>query len=110
MTLRSRTLATVLAAAVALPLALPAASLAAEQCQAQVDAALQKHAISPSDVKSMKVTARSRGGKAANNFRLDAWVRLNSCSGYVMVNMTRGCLVQQSYTTGDCKIEGLPSY
>jgi hypothetical protein len=110
MTLRSKSLATVLAVAVALPLSLPAASAAAAECQPQIDKTLQSHAIAQDDIKSIVVMRRSRGGMSASNYRIDAWVRLKTCSGYVMVSMTRHCVVQQTYTTGDCKIDGLPSH
>ncbi|NIA69650.1 hypothetical protein HBA54_13695 [Pelagibius litoralis] len=39
-----------------------------------------------------------------------AWVRLNSCSGFLVIDMTRSCFVRQSYTRGDCSVEGVTRY
>lgn len=39
-----------------------------------------------------------------------AWVRLKSCSGYLVIDMTRSCFVRQSYTRGNCTVEGVTRY
>lgn len=93
-----------------LPLTTANNAAAAGRCEAQVNQSLASMSIPQSDVKSMKVKSRSRGGKSPTNSALDAWVRLNSCSGYVMVAMTRHCVIQQSYTTGDCRVDKLSNY
>ena len=110
MTSRLKPLAAAGLASAVLSLAFPLQSSAAGPCQAQVDSALRQHGVSADDVETMKVVKRSRGAKSASNFVVDAWVDLKSCNGKVMVNMTRSCHVQQVYTTGDCKIGGMPSY
>lgn len=107
---RLKALATAGLASLVLSLTFPLQSSAAEQCQAQIDSALQQHGVAADDVESMKVVKQSRGARSPSNYALDAWIRLKSCDGYVMVNMTRSCHVQQVYTTGDCKIDGMPSY
>ncbi len=83
---------------------------ATAQCEAQIDKALLELSVPQGDVKSVKIAKRSGGAKSGSNYKLDAWIRLNSCSGYLMINMTRHCVVQQSYTTGDCSVAGLPNY
>ncbi|NIA69652.1 hypothetical protein HBA54_13705 [Pelagibius litoralis] len=83
---------------------------AALRCEAQINEALANMSIPQSDVKSIKVARQGKGAKSATNYSWDAWVRLNSCNGYVMVHMTRTCHVQQVYTTGDCKVDGMPRY
>lgn len=89
--------------------AVPAAS--AYQCEEQVAKVLQEQGISQNDVRSVNVERRSGGAKSAGIYSLDAWVRLNSCShGALVVNMTKYCMVQQSYTTGDCRVGDLPNY
>ncbi|WP_420349002.1 hypothetical protein [Pelagibius sp.] len=82
----------------------------AVRCEAQINAALEKMSVPQSDVKSVKVTRRSKGAKSASNYTYDAWVRLNSCSGYFMVQMTRYCYVMDSYTSGDCDFSGMTNY
>lgn len=39
-----------------------------------------------------------------------AWVRLKSCTGWLIIDMTRSCFVRQSYTRGDCSLEGVTRY
>ena len=84
------------------------AALAA--CEDRVNRELQDMSVSPDDVKSVEVMRRGAGGKASNNYTLDAWIRLHSCSGYLMIHMTRHCTVQDIYTTGDCRIQGTSNY
>ncbi|WP_193371469.1 hypothetical protein [Pelagibius marinus] len=115
MTLRLPRPATALAAALALSLTLPVALTAgaagAATCQAQIDRTLRDLAVPQSEVKSVKVVKRSGGARSASNYRLDAWVELSSCSdGHLVINMTRHCLVQKSYTTGSCSLPGLSAY
>lgn len=99
------------AAAVVFFLAFNASGAAAYQCEPQVDRTLQQRGISQNDVDSVKVVRRSAGARPSNNYRLDAWVRLKSCSnGALVVHMTRYCMVQDSYTTGDCRVGDMPSY
>ena len=43
-------------------------------------------------------------------FGVDAWVRLNSCSGYLVLNLSRNCFLRQAYTRGDCAFQGLSNY
>lgn len=111
MTTRSLMLPAVLAAVLVPPLGLAASPAAAAPCETQVNQALQDLAVPRSDVKSVKVVKRSAGAKSASNYRLDAWVELASCSsGHLVIDMTRYCLVQDSYTTGNCQVGNLPRY
>ncbi len=83
---------------------------AAAQCETQIDQALLESSVPKDDVKSVKVMKQGKGGMSASNYKLDAWIRLKSCSGYLMVSMTRHCVVQQIYTTGDCSVSGPPNH
>jgi hypothetical protein len=107
---RLKAFAAVALASLVLSAAFPLQSSAAGQCQPQIDAALQQHGVATDEIESMKVVKQSRGAKSANNFALDAWIRLKGCTGYLMVNMTRSCHVQQVYTSGDCELDSMPSY
>ncbi|MEO3429163.1 hypothetical protein AAFN88_09925 [Pelagibius sp. CAU 1746] len=106
--------AAALAVALALPLAVSTIvtagpATAAALCQPQIDRTLQDLSVPQSEVKSVKVVRRSGGARSASNYRLDAWIGLESCSsGHLVIDMTRNCVVQQSYTTGDCSLPGLP--
>ena len=88
-----------------------AGSALAFQCEQQVNKVLQEHNINQSDVKSVKVARRTGGAKSAGIYGLDAWVRLNSCSnGALVVGMTKYCMPQNVYTTGDCSVTNMPKY
>ncbi len=82
----------------------------AARCEAQINTALERMSVPQSDVKSVRVMRRSKGAKSGSNYTYDAWVRLNSCSGYFMVQMTKSCMVMDSYTTGDCDFSGMTNY
>lgn len=43
-------------------------------------------------------------------FGVDAWVRLRSCSGWLVINMTPACYIRQTYTRGDCRVTGVPAF
>jgi len=111
MPIRSKLQAAILAAAVSTSFAVGVPAASAYQCEQQVTQVLQERGISPGDVKSVNIERRTGGAKSSGIYSLDAWVRLNSCSnGALVINMTKYCMVQQSYTTGDCKVGNLPSY
>jgi hypothetical protein len=100
------------AAATAVAVLLAAGTAAAAyECEQQVEQALRDAGVQQSDVTSVKVVRRSFGQNPASNYALDAWVRLGSCSGgALVVNMTRYCMVKQTYTTGNCSVPGVPRY
>jgi hypothetical protein len=111
MPIRSKLQAAILAATVSFSLAVGVPAASAYQCEQQVTQVLQERGISQNDVKSVNVERRSGGARSSGIYSLDAWVRLNSCSnGALIVNMTKYCMVQQSYTTGDCKVGNMPRY
>lgn len=111
MPFRSVALAALLAASFSLTLVLDPSGARAYDCEEQVKQALTEHGIGQDEVQSVEVVRRSGGAKSASIYSLDAWVRLNSCSnGALVVNMTKYCMVQNVYTTGDCRIERMPAY
>ncbi len=90
----------------AILLTLPASGYAFT-CEAEIKDALEDLSVPEEDIKSIKVSRGGGGGQSAGNVRYDAWVRLNSCEGYLMLSLTRGCFVQQSYNRGDCAVPGV---
>ncbi|MGF1628419.1 MAG: hypothetical protein ACFCUT_03015 [Kiloniellaceae bacterium] len=109
MPIRSARLAPGLAAALLLSVAAmnPAA---AAPCDEQIAETLRELSVPQEDVKSIDLVRRGKGGKSSSNYTQEAFVKLNSCSGNVVIDMTRYCMVQQTYTTGDCSIGGMPNY
>lgn len=108
---RSIALAALVAASFSLILVLGGAGARAYTCEDQVKQALTETGVGQDKVQSVKVVRRPGGARSPKIFSLDAWVRLNSCSkGALVVNMTKYCMVQDVYTTGDCRVEQVPAY
>ncbi|GAB4395099.1 MAG: hypothetical protein Tsb0032_26350 [Kiloniellaceae bacterium] len=102
--------AAVLLAAGLLPSALEAAD--STRCADVVDRHLAELPLTEGDVKSVRIIERTNIADdfGPEIFGVDAWVRLNSCSGWLVINMTAKCYIRQSYTRGDCRVEGLSNY
>ena len=103
-------LAGVALAAVLLSAPLQAAD--STRCAGKVNAHLASLPLSPDDVQSIRIIERVNiaDDYGPDILGVDAWVRLNSCSGYVVVSMTKYCMVQSVYTTGDCSVADMPRY
>ena len=83
-----------------------------ERCARQARNHLSELRIAPEKVHSMRLIAQipvnDKGG--ADTEDIEAWVRLKSCKGWLIISMSAACYVRQSYTRGDCSVEGLPNY
>ena len=111
MSIRSLLSAAALGVTLSLPLAAASPAAKAYDCEAEVKEALQQHGVSEADVQSVKLARRTGGARSSSIYSYDAWVRLNSCSnGALVVNLTKYCMVQQVYTTGDCQVGQMPNY
>lgn len=92
---------------------LPAAALAADSklCTQAIDATLAELPLGNDGVKSIRIIERVNiDDFGPEIFGVDAWVRLKSCSGWLVMNMTPECFLRQAYTRGDCRVDGLTSY
>ena len=92
--------------------ALPVPAFSANSCAAESGAALARLGIPPAEVRSITVvpeirSTREGGGRVIG---YEAWIRLQSCQGALIVSFNRHCQEQQAYTRGDCRVAGLPSY
>jgi len=83
-----------------------------DRCARQARFHLSELPLGPDDVDSMRLIAQvplnDRGGPDVEG--MEAWVRLKSCTGWLIITMSPACYVRQSYTRGDCRVEGLPNY
>lgn len=79
------------------------------RCQAVVEAKLKEIGVSPDDIRSTTVVANRSGGEAKRLIGYSAWVALQACKGSVVVDMSRFCDIRQTYTHGDCRLEGVKS-
>ncbi len=114
MLLRRPLLAAALAQTLAISGLLPAPLQAADstRCADTVDEHLAALPLAAGDVKQIRLIERTNIADdfGPEIFGVDAWVRLNSCSGWLVINMTPACYIRQTYTRGDCRVDGVPSY
>ena len=110
--LRSTILPAGLAAFVAA--GLPGSLQAADStlCSGEINDHLAELPLASGEVKSVRILERTNisddYGPAI--FGVDAWVRLNSCTGWLVINLTPKCYIKQTYTRGDCRVEDVPNY
>ena len=78
---------------------------ASAPCRSEADEHLSTLPIEASDIKSVKMVKASSGGNGH-----EAWVRLKSCQGSLIIELSKGCTPRQTFTRGACEIEGISSY
>lgn len=114
-----RRLGALLPAAVVLAGCLPAGELLAEdrlaqtgRCADAVEARLAELPLAAGDVKSVRIVEKVNLDDefGPEILGVEGWVRLNSCSGWLVVNMRASCYILETYTRGDCRVEGLSNY
>lgn len=91
---------------------LPTPAQPAERCATEAAEYLEELPLAQGEIKSVllmeKVNIADDFGPEI--FGVDVWVRLNSCSGWLVLNLSKGCFLRQAYTRGDCEVEGLDRY
>ena len=92
--------------------ALPAAAQGQERCQAVVDENLRRLAIDADDVRRLQFSPTYEEDSDGNrrSTGTDVWVRLRSCRGALVIDLTRACRVRQVYTRGACRLPGIKSF
>ena len=88
-------------ALVATPLTGLAAGL---DCGEPVRKRILELGIEQKDVNGVRFFTRTAFGTVTG---YDAWVRFHSCTGNLVVVLTRACHFRQSYWRGDCPSEGM---
>ena len=85
---------------------------ATPRCSEAVTGFLQELPLDDGEVKSVRIIERTNIADdfGPEIFGVDAWVRLNSCSGYLVLNLSKGCFLRQAYTRGDCEVGDLSNY
>ncbi len=77
-----------------------------QRCEAQAYRALAQASIPKKEVRSLRVSVTRVPRKGPRHDRLEAWAKIQSCSGSVVVVMTSACYVRQVYPTGNCRASG----
>ncbi len=83
-----------------------------EVCEKSVIDRLAELGVPDSDIKDLGFVEQHSGGRGGitNVFGIEYWIRLNSCDGRVVFDLTETCRIKQAYTRRGCKIDGLKSY
>jgi hypothetical protein len=93
---------------VALPAVFPAQAL---DCRSAAEGELKRLSVDTAEIASLRyVQKRNPAETGPDVLGVRAWVRLKACGGYLVIDMTRSCFVRQSYTRGDCRVEGVTAY
>ena len=89
-----------------------AATPAAANCMDTFMAKLSEMGVAESDIESMSVTTvrNSSAGAGSRVRAYQAWTRLKSCEGYVVVSVSNMCTYRDAHTTGTCRMDGMPTY
>ena len=83
------------------------AEAARTYCEATVSERLDRLNVDPADVRGIYYEAQRHGGRDNNRvLRILAWVTLESCRGYLVIEMDRHCRVRQVYGRGECSLGG----
>ncbi len=100
----------ILGSGLALALVLSAvgpAEAARTYCEANVMERLENLNVSPADISGISYDAiRHRGRNSDRLLNILAWVSLESCRGYVIVDLSPQCRVRQVYGRGACDLGG----
>ena len=89
----------------------PAFAQTFPNCAEPAEAELRSLALEPGEITAMRYERIiNRGDRGPEFLGVRAWVRLKSCSGYLVIDMTRSCFVRQSYTRGNCAVEDVTRY
>ena len=112
--LRRAGLRALLAAAAVLAGCLPAGDLQAQSklCADKVESHLAELPLAAGDVKSVRIVEKVNLDDefGPEILGVEGWVRLNACSGWLVINMRASCYILETYTRGDCRVEGLSNY
>ncbi|MAZ02594.1 MAG: hypothetical protein CMN56_05595 [Sneathiella sp.] len=105
-------LTSVLAIAVVfLPLSASAESWRESGCAGVVEAELKKLDISKLGKPDVNYIVSSRSSAASDGSEeLNGWVGFENCKGNLTVQLSRNCQVTATYTSGACRIPGVPHF
>ncbi len=76
-------------------------------CKATATERLNRLNVEPSDVRKISCIEDRRGGRDGDRVvGITAWVSLRSCTGNLVIDMSRHGWVRQVYGRGDCDLGG----
>ena len=93
-------------------LLLASAALAKDPvCLPRVEQTLDSLNLGAGEVKEITIMPKFRQLRDGERLQgYEAWVRLQSCPGALIVDMRTTCHITQSYTRDGCSLEGVPDF
>ncbi len=87
------------------------ATAAGPPCRAAAAGQLEELGIPAADVEDIAVVAMRTGGRDGGRIvELQAWSKLRSCRGSVVVRLTPFCRVKETYSRGGCRFATMPHF
>lgn len=83
------------------------------ECGRTIESKLAELKVEKSSVKEfeMKKYGSKKYGLKDQGFQgYRAWFRLGSCQGYLVMDLTDTCFITTVYTTGSCRVTGVPPH
>ena len=81
------------------------AEAAPTYCEAEVRERLDRLNVGASDISGINYELQRTGSRNKSN-RILAWVSLHSCKGYVIIDLSKHCIVREVYGRGECNLGG----
>jgi len=80
-------------------------------CEGVVEDELTSLKLGALDVDNVRYIVQSSGSFESDaSESLEGWVSFKNCKGNLVVKLSQSCEIDSLYTTGDCKIDGVPDY
>lgn len=80
------------------------AHAAGNTCQSTIDQYLEDHAIGASQIVRLVVVPLQRPGHDGERLLgVEARVRMRTCRGSIILEMSQSCFLRQAYGRGNCK-------
>ncbi len=81
-----------------------------DRCAAAVDGEIERLGLAESQIADIAYSRHSYNNRQDNRrvTRVQGWVDLADCEGYLVIDMTPRCRVRQVFTQGTCTMAGVP--
>ena len=82
-----------------------------DTCDAEVAEVLWDAKLDTARVRSTYISPRLDIGRSKTFVvGIQVWVRLADCKGAMVLDFTPACRLEQAYTRGECKVEGVKKF
>ena len=80
-------------------------------CEGTVMSEIAKVGVARDQISSLTISPQTQSDEDHRTVGYTYWMRLKSCrSGYLIVDTTNFCYIEQVYTTGECRVSGVKHY